>query len=294
MVLHTSRAMRHPLFVSAVLIGTVWIAAAGEVAFGPVRAQPGQSVRLVAATRAAEGVIELVRNGRATRGGIALERDSEITWTFREPEADGTRRGMVSLSKAVTQATSKIDGREEKTRDASPLEGRMFAMSKPPGGDWKFELDGSVPTHRIRNEIDELAVYLKRQWYPERVVKVGDTWEFDPAWIRMIVQRDLHNAQTIGTMKLHQVRRSAAKELAVIDVSVRSTGGDFRSDGSESHARVELDGQVMVDLRTMLDERLELTGVIVTSSGTHADSKKVTLPVKLTVTKSFVDSPRAR
>ena len=51
---------------------------------------------------------------------------------------------------------------------------------------------------------------------------------------------------------------------------------------------MELTGEVIVNLRTMLDERLDLKGVIVTSSGTLNDSKKVTLPVELVVTKSFV------
>ncbi len=157
-----------------------------------------------------------------------------------------------------------------------------------PGGDWKFELDGSLPLVRIQKEIDELTVYLKRRWYPERVVKVGDSWEFDPAWIRMIIQKDLHHAQTIGTMTLRQVRRGADKETAVIDVSVRSTGGDFQADGTQTRAQVELTGQVMINLRTMLDERLDLKGVVVTSSGNLSDSKKVTLPLELVVTKSFV------
>jgi hypothetical protein len=38
----------------------------------------------------------------------------------------------------------------------------------------------------------------------------------------------------------------------------------------------------------MLDESLTLKGVIVSSSGKIGDSKKVTLPVNLVVTKSFV------
>ena len=38
----------------------------------------------------------------------------------------------------------------------------------------------------------------------------------------------------------------------------------------------------------MLDELLELKGTVVTGAGSLNDSKKVTLPVTLTVTKSFV------
>jgi hypothetical protein len=281
--------MRRPLLHTLPLfLASALAASASEIAFGPVRAQPGESIRLISRSESKGGSIEVTRNGRTSRGTILIARERDLSWTFRNPEADGTRRGMVSVANISTFSSVKLDGKAEESEDRSPLCGRMFAMSKTPAGDWKFELDGSIPLQRIQREIDELAVYLKRQWYPERIVKVGDSWEFDPAWIRMIIEKDLRNAQTIGTMKLRQVRRSASKETALIDVAVRSTGGDFKADGSESHAQVELTGQVVVDLKTMLDESIELKGVIITSSGKPADSKKLTLPVSLRVTKSFV------
>ena len=272
------------------LAATTSAQVAPEIAFGPVRAQPGESVRLVSISECKDGTIELVHDDQTVRGTINTLRERDLSWTFRAPEADGTRRGMVSIAKIVTNTRVTLGGKEEKTDDTSPLVGKMFAMTKPPGGEWKFELDGSVPMHRVQQEIDELTIYLKRQWYPDRVVKVGDSWEFDPAWLRMVIEKDLKNAQTIGTMRLRQVRRGPTKEIALIDVSVRSTGADFRSDGTEAKAQVELTGQVTVDLKTMLDERLELKGVVVTGTGSLKDSKKVTMPVSLTVTKSFVQN----
>jgi hypothetical protein len=262
--------------------------AATEIAFGPVRGQPGESVRLVSHSETKGGTVEITMDGKTTNGTIRIVRDRDMSWTFRVPEADGTRRGMVNVAKITTSSSVTLGGKEEKSEDSSPLGGKMFATTKSPTGDWKFELDGSIPLTRIRNEIDELTIYLKRQWYPERTVKVGDSWEFDPAWIRMIIEKDLPKAQTIGTMTLRQVRRTARKDTAVIDVSVRGTGGDFQADGTESKVQLELSGQVMVDLKTMLDESLELKGTIVTSTGKPGNSKKVTLPVDLAVSKSFV------
>lgn len=279
-----------PLLVIALPLLVCASAAATEIAFGPVRAQPGESVRLLSSSEVKEGTVEITKEGKTSNGSIRIFRHRDLSWTFRAPEADGTLRGMVSVAKIFTSSSVKIDGKEEKSEDGSPLNGKMFAMSKSPAGDWKFNLDGSIPLLRIQKEIDELTVYLKRQWYPARTVKLGDSWEFDPAWIRMIVEKDLHQAQTIGTMKLRQVRRTAQKDTAIIDVSVRSTGGDFRADGSEAKVQLELTGQVMVDLKSMLDERLELKGTIITSTGKLSDSKKVTLPVNLVVTKSFVKS----
>jgi hypothetical protein len=267
------------------------VSAAGIV-FGPIKAQPGESIRLVTHSETPGGTIQRSYGGKSSNGTINITRDRELVWTFREPAADGTKRGMVRVPNITTSSVIKINGKEEKTSDQSPLNGKMFAMSKAPTGDWKFELDGSVPLTRIRSEIDELTVYLKRDWYPTRELKVGDSWEFDPAWVKMVIEKDLNKAQTIGTMTLRQVRRSATKQIALIDISIRSTGAEFRPDGSEASASIELTGQVVVNLQTMLDEELELKGMVTTGSGKVGQGTLVKLPIKLKVTKSFVREAR--
>jgi hypothetical protein len=263
--------------------------APAEIAFGPVRAQPGESVRLVSHSECKDGTIEVNgASGEPAKGTIRMVRERDLSWTFRAPEADGTLRGMVGVNAMKSTTSVTIDGKEEKTADESPLNGMMFAMSKPPGGDWNFQLDGSLPRHRVEGEINELIVYLNRRWYPEHVVKVGDVWEFDPAWIRMIIEKDLKGAQTIGTMKLRQVRHNQQAHVALIDVSVRSSGGEFEPGGAESKFRIELTGQVTVNLKTMLDERIELEGTLVTQTGTPGSEAVATLPLKLKVEKSLV------
>lgn len=276
---------------AATLLALVSSVSAG-ITFGPVRGQPGESVRLVTHSETAGGTIERTIAGQTSKGTISIIRDRELVWTFRAPAADGTRRGMVRIPKITTSSSVAISGKEEKSTDRSPLTGKMFAMSKSPTGDWKFELDGSIPLTRVRQEIEELTVYLKRDWYPAREVNVGDSWEFDPAWVKMIIEKDLSKAQTIGTMRLRQIRHAETRQIAVIDVTIRSTGTDFRADGSESGASVELTGQVTVNLDTMLDESLELSGTIISSSSKPGESSKAKLPVRLVATKSFIkDGP---
>jgi hypothetical protein len=281
-----------PLSILLITLASHAALAAEGIAFGPVRAQPGERVRLTSRSESREGVIELTRDGKTSKETMRFYRERELCWTFRDPAADGSVRGMVEIGKMDTFTTTTIGGREEKTEDRSPLNGMMFAMSKSPKGEWSFELDGSIPRQRIQKEIDELTIYLKRRWYPERMVNVGDSWEFDPSWIRMILQRDLERAQLIGTMKLRQIRHTATKTTAVIDVSVRGSGGVFQADGTEQRARIELKGQVMVDLKTMLDESLELTGVLETQSGRVSESRKANLPIRLVVNKTFVRGAR--
>jgi hypothetical protein len=262
--------------------------ASAGITIGPVRGQPGESVRLVTFSETRGGTIQKSSVGKTVNGTVAITRERDLVWTFRAPAADGTRRGMVKVAKLTSNSKTVLDGKEEKTADESPLTGKLFSMAKPPQGDWNFELDGSVPLSRIQSEIDELKVYLKRDWYPAREINVGESWEFDPAWIKMLIERDMSKAKTIGTMSLRQVRNTEKRRLAVIDVSIRSTGGNFRSDGTESEASIELKGEVIVNLETMLDEVLELNGTIVTGTSTGLDSTKVKLPIRLVATKSFV------
>ncbi len=259
------------------------------VTFGPVRGQPGESVHLVTHAETPGGTIRKTIADKSMSGSINMTRDRDLVWTFRAPTPDGVRRGMVKVNNLSTSTVTKIRGsREEKSGDTSPLNGKMFAMNKAPDGDWKFELDGSVPLTRIQEEIDELTVYLKRSWFPDHEVNVGDTWEFDPVWVKMVIQKDLTKAQTIGTMKLRQVRSAANRRVAIIDISIRSTGADFRADGSESETAIDLAGQATVNLDTMLDEVFEIKGTIATTSSKPGESTKLNLPLNLLVTKSFI------
>ncbi|MCX6875032.1 MAG: hypothetical protein NTW21_14665 [Verrucomicrobia bacterium] len=264
------------------------IPARAGIVFGPVRGKPGESVRLVTHSETKGATIEKTVFGKTSRGTIEVIRDRELIWTFREPSADGTRRGMVRVPKLSTSSKTVIEGKPASLNDPSPLTGKMFSMTKAPKGDWTFELDGSVPLNKVRAEIEEMKIYLKRDWYPAREIKLGDSWEFDPAWVKAIIERDLEKAKTIGTMSLRQIRSSAEQQMAVIDVAIHSTGADLRSDGSETSATIELTGQVTVNLGTMLDESLTLKGTIITGTDKGTESTKMTLPITLKATKSFV------
>lgn len=283
---------RQPLAASALTFAALITQVSAGITIGPVRAQPGESVRLVSHSETTGGTIERTIDGKTSKGTLAITRDRELVWTFRADTPEGTKRGMVRVPKLTDSSITVIGGKQEKSTDASPLTGKMFAMTQTLTNEWKFDLDGSVPLTRVANEIEELTVYLKRNWFPAREIQLGESWEFDPAWVKMIIEKDLAKAQTIGTMNLRQIRRGEKRQVAIIDVSIRSTGADFQADGSEANASIELAGQVTVNLDTMLDEALELKGTLITGTSRPGASSKVKLPIRLTVTKSFVkDGP---
>lgn len=277
--------------VSALTLAALTTASFAGITFGPIRAKAGESVRLVTYTDTVGGTIQRKVSGKSSAGTVLITRERDLVWTFRDPAADGTRRGMVKVNKLSATSKVVVDGKTENNADSSPLTGKMFAMSKSPKGDWQFELDGSVPLTRVGREIDELKVYLKRDWYPAREVNLGDSWEFDPSWIKLIIEKDFPKAQTIGTMRLRQLRSGLTSKTAVIDITVRSTGADFKADGSTTDGSVNLTGQVTVNLNTMLDERLELKGTVTTHTSRRGDSTQMTLPIHLVVSKTFTREP---
>jgi hypothetical protein len=277
---------------SSLLSACLWSVAlvgahAENITFGSVRAQPGQKIHLVSQVDATQGTVEREIDGKVEKGQISFSRTRDLTWTFRAPAADGSRRGMVRIASMNTDTTVRMGGKDEKTSEQSPLNGRMISLSKPVSGDWSFDLDGSLQTLRIEREIGELTRYLKRQWYPEHPVKIGDTWEFDPVWIKAIIEKDLQRAQSIGTMRLRQIRHSAEGRTALIAITIESTGGDFRPDGTEATAHLDLKGEVTVDLETMLEKQLTLSGNLTTRNGTVGQFVTTRVPLQLSVAKTF-------
>lgn len=280
--------MQSNFILSFLALGAFCTTAHAGITFGPIRGKAGESIRLVATTETPGGTLQETVAGKSRKGSILISRERDLVWTFRDPAADGSRRGMVKVSEISTSTRTVIDGKSQTTNDPSALTGKMFAMSRPARGEWKFELDGSIPLTRVKEEIDELKVYLKRDWYPDHEVNLGDSWEFDPAWIKMTINRDYSSAQTIGTMRLRQIRNTLTRKLAVIDVSIRSTGAKFQADGNSGEISVDLAGQITVNLDTMLDESLELRGTVTTNTRRSGQITNMNLPIRIVATKSFV------
>lgn len=262
--------------------------APAQVQFGPPRLKPGESIRMVAHTESKDGTVERSTGGKSTIGTMRAVRDREIVWTLRDPDPAGQLRVMARIQRYRTVSLIKLGEEEDMRSEDSRLTGKLIAATRDKEGEWKFELDGTPLGQRDRAELEELGAYQKRKWFPDRAVKVGDSWEFDPAWIKLVIERDLSKAQTIGTMKLTQVRRSWGKETALIDVSVRSTGNEWRADGRETTGSLALNGRMTVNLGTMLDEQLLLDGTLESTARKGIESTKLKLPLRMEVKKSVV------
>ena len=84
------------------IILTLISAASGGIIIGPVRGQPGESVRLVTFSETKGDTVQKNILGKSITDPFEIVRERDIVWTFRTPAADGTRRGMVRVPKITT------------------------------------------------------------------------------------------------------------------------------------------------------------------------------------------------
>ena len=111
-----------PAFLLAALVSPL----AAGITFKPLRAQAGESIRLVTHSETDGGTIQQSFSGKVQNGSISVTRDRELIWTFRNPSPDGTRRGMVRVPGISTTTETVINGKEDKKTDTSPLSGKML------------------------------------------------------------------------------------------------------------------------------------------------------------------------
>lgn len=273
-----------PLTAAAIL--ATGSATAG-VTFGPPRLEPGQTVRLVVQSDVKKGRVESSSPTGNSGGTIKILRERDIVFTVQRPAADGARRAMLRVPRFESTTTINLGGAPDTTTERSPLVGMQLAAVQDADGKWTFTGNGQTIDHQAKAELEELTAYQSRDWFPDRELQIGDSWEFDPAWLRLVVQRDLRNAQMIGTMKLRQVRRTRASQTAIVDISVESSGAKTDAVGRSTGATVSLQGEARINLQTMLDEAVELTGTIDMRS--HDGGKRTTfhLPIRMTASKTI-------
>ncbi len=276
-----------PLRGVAFLSLAIAAAAHAGVRFGPPNVAAGQRIRMVARTVSADATVETRSPEANTRAAMDYRREREVVWTLQQPAPDGAPRLMVRIPRFVTVSTLVVNNRPDVRTRISPLTDKLLAATRDKEGKWVFTTDGRVLGPRDEEVVEELAAYQDRAWFPDHEVQVGQSWEFDPRWIKLVVQRDLRDALAVGTMTLREIRRTRTAQTAVLDVAVHSSGTTTTAAYRETSATVDLKGRAVVNLLTMLDESLEIGGVVHSETSDGSRRTIVNLPLQLTVTKKL-------
>ncbi len=262
--------------------------ACGGVELGKVKLSSGQRVRLTVCSDAKNGTLETRGPDGNSSAKMEVLREREIVWTIMNPAPDGSPRVMIRIPKFVTASTLTVNGVPDVRTKASPLTGKLVEATRKPDGTWTFLSDGSAIGERAKEESEELAAYQNSNWFPDRFVEVGESWEFEPKWIKLVLQRDLRDALVVGTMTLREVRRTMTSQTAVIDMIIRSSGSKTDKSFRETTAIVDLKGRAVINLKTMLYDSLELDGTYRSQVSNGAKRTVLTLPLRMTARQQLV------
>lgn len=276
--------MRPPCLAAAAVLALSAAAPAG-VQFGPPILQPGERIRLIARTVSNQGTLETRSPDGNTRAAMEYLREREVLWTLQERAPDGSQSVMVRLPRFATVSTLTVNDRPDVRTEISPLTDKLLSATRDKAGKWVFTTDGRVLGPRDREVVEELSAYQDRAWFPEREVQVGESWEFDPKWIKLLIQRDLRDALAVGTMTLREVRRTRSAQTAMVDILIRSSGTQTTASYRETNATVQLRGRAVINLLTMLDESLELEGTIHSETSDGSRRTILDMPVRLSAVK---------
>jgi hypothetical protein len=273
--------------IGAGLIGLAMVAEVshGGVVFGKPKLSPGQRVRLKVLSEAKGGSLETRGPDGNSSARMDVVREREIVWTIMNPAPEGMPRVMVRIPKFVTISTLTINGVPDVRTTASPLIGKLVEATKKKDGSWVFVSDGSPIGGKAKEETRELAAYQNSDWFPDREVQVGESWEFEPRWIKLVLQRDLRDALVVGSMTLREVRRTMSAQSAVVDMIIRSSGTKTDEQFRETTASLELKGRAVVNLKTMLYESLELAGNYRSQVSDGAKRTILSLPLRMTASQ---------
>lgn len=222
------------------------------------------------------GITESTAGGKTQKVRTDVVRRREWQRTYSK-DALG---GKVRFRMLRDEVGSRLDGKE--LLKSGPLAGKT-AVGQPNGaGNWTFSLETGTAVGDEVDELKAMEAIENRRWLPNRLVEVGETWEFVPQFIRGSLRRDVPDAVAVGLMELLSVtKKPDGTREALIKVVVRAGGESVKGVGNVVGAEGALSGS----LKTNLDKpglmSLRLNGKVVTAAHVGSADSVAQLPVTL-------------
>lgn len=239
----------------------------------------GQTMRTIMETVTEKGTIQILNSEQAGSGEMFIQR-------VRIFEISKTKKGLLYKIQKNDSVASLLWKKEDiPSETKSTLVGRPITALKQ-NDQWILQLAEGNASPEQAEEIKAFEAYANRDWLPQKPVKIGESWTFEPNFISHVIHKDLKNADTVGTLTLLAVEDGNA----LISVKIKGGGSDVDEKGSISKAEVDLTGSVLYSLETGLEIALDLKGYV-TSGVQHSNGeiKAVRLPMVIKDRKKILD-----
>jgi hypothetical protein len=239
---------------------------------------PNLALKIESSTVAKGGRAETTGAAGTTQQSIDITRERLIYRTLL-PDAIG---GEVSYRILRDAITTSING-SSKSKTGG-LEGKTAKALKNGAGNWTFSLADAIAYGEAADDLEMLGAFENRKWLPGRKVAIGESWNFNPSFIRRALQRDVPNPQVIGIMKLRKVEKARdGTRQAIIDCYIRGGGDTTLADGSVADAETGLAGNLTVNLDQPARMRFYLSGKLDTGTTQGTQTARATIPLSMSV-----------
>ncbi|MBK1792371.1 hypothetical protein [Persicirhabdus sediminis] len=281
-----------PALITAVSLALPTFALAEEVSysFTAPKLAKGQVVQITSEFSAPTGTITTSSNGSEKQGTMTLLH----SWTMHREvlETSGSQETKLRyyIPSDIVTSTLTIDGETHTDTTEAALSGMEIFGDRNLSGGWDFSLDAKMPSPEQQQEILEISDYENRDWLPNTPVKIGDSWKFSPKYIQRVVEKDLHNATSSGTMTLLEVSEKAGKKTATLRCDIISDGFENDQNGFSAGARFRCTGTIQIDLDTMIETKTFLDGTLVTGAQENGQRSVVTLPLTIRTDKKIISA----
>jgi hypothetical protein len=246
----------------------------------------GEVVRIHTKTDAPNGTMTSTRGAEETKAKMTLKRERILE---RRYTIEGATAKLEYRVVSDTTATGvEVGGVMESSNAASPLTGKSVFGFRDTYGRWRLFLEGATAGNAQAMELSQLEAYENRRVFIDQPVRVGQTWDIDPNFLRHLTERDVGHAEVKASARLDSIKEIDGEETAVITLNVQTVGTTDEPGGLAARgAAITASGELHVSLATMLDKKLVLYGSLTTGARNGLERTRVHLPFRTEVIKTI-------
>lgn len=255
-----------------------------EVALRSYSQPGGQALRIQTTTTSHDGRIIIEGNGEKSEGSMRLHRSRTLQ---RHTSADGTSV-QYTVVQDTSESSNELDAPTRPGSQTSALTGKTAAGFRDSTGHWHFYLAGKTPTSVEATELAELGSLENRRWFAGHPVKIGESWEIDPSFLRHLLLRDPGSASLEASVTLKEIKKVAGTDTAVLTLKIQSVAAQRDTPEAPTEtATLNATGTLMVSLDTMLDHELIIEGSLLSTSRANGTLTTLILPFRSVTVRSL-------
>lgn len=252
----------------------------------PFQQQPGQVLVTTTVSKSPNGTITITEAGTETKGKMTFDRDRQLERTITD--TGGQRSINYRIVRDTTKTVVDFDGQPKPETSNSPLAGQTISALRDATGAWRFRIPGTpTPTADQSQELTMFESYENNNLYPQKAVRVKETWPVQPEFLAHLTERGIGLANVDATARLDQITEVDGIRTAIITLAIETVATEGTRAEGGSGSTFKASGELHISLDSMLDRKLVLFGYRRNVTVNGGDTTRTHLPFRIEVTKTL-------